>query len=256
MKTNQKNGFTLIELLVVVSIIALLVSILLPALGSARSQARATLCASKHRQVFLAWTYYAHDHDGRIMPTWHGWSEEDIHGGWWVWLIRPYIDKIKFRADYSLPDHDWSDKLFCPERHGPIAELDTGGPPLVPGGWIGMNALLDGGWGVPVRNMPPQPRIEGFVAPPSALVVFTDSRGETYYYYPPNYTSFAYRHRGHTSSNFALADGHVELTRTRARIDYYPLDGTEDAFPPKKYAYRPLESKLGHPRGNYDIYNE
>lgn len=258
METNQRDGFTLIELLVVVAIIAVLVSILLPALGRSRDQARTILCASKHGQLLLAWTYYADDHDGRIMPTWHGWSEEDIHGGWWVWVIKPYISKFKFRADHSLPDHSW-DKLFCPEKRGPIAELDTGGPPLATGGWIGINALLEGGWGVPVANAPPRPFLGSFVAAPSALVVFTDSRTHAYYWDPPawgGYTSFAYRHRGHTSSNFAFADGHVELTRTRARIDYYPADGTDDAFPPKQYAYRPMESKLGHPRGSYDFIGE
>ena len=47
---KQHNGFTLIELLVVVSIIALLVSILLPALGRARESARTAVCLSNERQ--------------------------------------------------------------------------------------------------------------------------------------------------------------------------------------------------------------
>lgn len=59
------NGFTLIELLVVVSIIALLVSILLPALGKARDQAKRTVCAAQMHQLGLAVVYYTESHNGK-----------------------------------------------------------------------------------------------------------------------------------------------------------------------------------------------
>ena len=255
MKINKKNGFTLVELLVVVAIIALLVSILLPALGKAQDQARTVVCATKQHNLIIAWTNYSQDYDGRVMPVWHGWPAGHIlQKGWWVLLIPPYIDKMKWRADWSLPDHNW-DKLFCPEKHGPIAELDTGGGPLSLGGWIGMNASLDGSWGVAIEDSPPMPYVESFRADPALLVVFTNSRQDTYQGHP-QWGSFAYRHMNQTSSNFGFADGHVELARTRARIDYIPLDGTDDAFPPKQFAYYPMESGLGHSRGYYDIYGE
>lgn len=60
---RAKMGFTLIELLVVISIISLLVSILLPALKSARDQARKVNCLSNTRQIVTSATSYAFDSD-------------------------------------------------------------------------------------------------------------------------------------------------------------------------------------------------
>ncbi|MFH0963385.1 MAG: type II secretion system protein, partial [Planctomycetota bacterium] len=58
---RSKSGFTLIELLVVMVIIALLVGLLLPALGRAREEARKTQCRSNLRQIGLAMNMYATD---------------------------------------------------------------------------------------------------------------------------------------------------------------------------------------------------
>jgi len=65
---KRKNGFTLIELLVVVSIIALLVSILLPALGKARDQAKRVMCATHLHSDYLGIAAYSGDNGGAALP--------------------------------------------------------------------------------------------------------------------------------------------------------------------------------------------
>jgi prepilin-type N-terminal cleavage/methylation domain-containing protein/prepilin-type processing-associated H-X9-DG protein len=61
---KQRRGFTLVELLVVIGIIALLISVLLPALGKAQRQARMTACLSNQKQLIMALLMYCQDNKG------------------------------------------------------------------------------------------------------------------------------------------------------------------------------------------------
>lgn len=88
------KGFTLIELLVVVAIISVLIALLLPALASARDQAKSAICLSNERQIYLKFVEYFNEYN-EALPRGYTENADDSYTYW--------VDYIKL-ASSQWPD--------------------------------------------------------------------------------------------------------------------------------------------------------
>ena len=118
----RSRGFTLVELLVVIAIISMLVTLLLPAVQSAREAARRAQCQNKFKQIGLA----LQNHHSAIgaFPPGQRWTNEHIGWSWGVYIL-PYMEQstvygqLNFVEDFLFPNN-WAvmgteiDDFLCP----------------------------------------------------------------------------------------------------------------------------------------------
>lgn len=86
------NAFTLIELLVVISIIAVLASMLLPAVGMVRSSSKKTVCQSNMRQMYTGIMTYTNDWDGTVMYSYNLPTDTKAWGENWGQTLAVYME--------------------------------------------------------------------------------------------------------------------------------------------------------------------
>ena len=125
MKPNaQRKSFTLIELLVVVAIIAILASLLLPALTAARAKAYGTECMGNMKQIMVGMMMYMDDNDGFMPPvgmgfaslTWSGQTRTNIGVPWWSGAVAgSYMGNNTAGATAFSPAQQLANRtVYCP----------------------------------------------------------------------------------------------------------------------------------------------
>ncbi len=238
-----KGRFTLIELLVAIAIIAIIASMLLPALTQARESAREALCISNLKQLHLGMTLYADEHDGTIASSCRrefddtNWSGPNFHGGDWVvhWLrANSYESEVFVCPSAKYAGDDRAEDGWKMYTRG--YDYIDGGKKILKAnkinlwGSYGMNLyLVSGPVGLPnwVNHRKYEDKINR-IEHPSRIVMFGDSYGSNLmeenrdntgmphnYHYrhrvdPKHLNGGPLRHRRRTGGHTVQIDGNVD----------------------------------------------
>ena len=224
---GPRHAFTLIELLVVIAIIAVLASLLLPALSKGRARAQTIDCVDHLRQLQLCWHMYAHDNDGVLTPNNFvysvsmGTTNAPVIGDdqmSWCRTLAP-LDTNAINADTSLLfDYNRNPAIYhCPADTSTV----TGRPDRLRNRSFNMSNSIN-------CSQDNHFRRENEIRSPAMLFVFIDTDADEIWdttfgvtlvgSYWQNYWLDIPADRHDTRScNLTFADGHVETWKWKER---------------------------------------
>ena len=245
------KGFTLIELLVVISIIALLIGILLPALGAARASARDLKCLSGVRQMITAVTAYTVDEEGFFPRAYNPeYNLGDLKGVWLGELMDGgYIHPPRF---FSCPSFDGERSELYSNNFEQRLDDDSADFQRLDYGVNITNLFGSRRWATGGADIYANTARISMVANPSKTIAGADSlnlksysvdtepHGEYYIwdrYLAPNVNASApdARHANQNAVNIFWADGHASKDAVQDRLDPWGTGLTDEAVDEDNY---------------------